>query len=210
MLKISVLIWSYMIRLNICENSEIKHKSLCSVKHQTLGGHLHYHAVAASFHHLMKILLYHIRFRSRICRRNYFVSDDRLDRTDQTNLVSCVFQNRLYHVCGRRLSFCSCNSDCFQLFCRVAEIGGRNKRHRIACIFYKNYRNIFRRFCLFLHNESFRSLFDHIGDKLMSVHNSAPDTDKHGAFLCLSGIVGNGSHLPLHISLQACIFQMFQ
>ena len=35
-IKILVLIRSDMIRFNICENSKIKHKSLCPVKHQSL------------------------------------------------------------------------------------------------------------------------------------------------------------------------------
>ena len=52
----------------------------------------------------------------------FWVSDDRLDRSDQPDLMSCLLQNRLDHISGRRLSFCTGNSHNLQLLCRIPKI----------------------------------------------------------------------------------------
>ena len=48
---------------------------------------------------------------------NARLTDDRLDRSDQTNLVTGIFKNRFDHIGGSGLALGTGNADGFQL-CR--------------------------------------------------------------------------------------------
>ena len=111
-----------MISSEIRKNTDLKRNPCCPVEHQSLRRHLHDHAVTSFFYHLCKILMDRIGLRCRIGCRDLFLSDDRLDRSDQSDLMSCLLQNRLDHISGRRLSLCTGNSHNLQLLCRIPKI----------------------------------------------------------------------------------------
>ena len=82
--KILVLIFSDMIRFKIGKHADIKHKSGYAVKHQRLGRDFHHNSIESRIYHFCKKLLYPIRFRCRICRRNTLRTNNRFDRADQS------------------------------------------------------------------------------------------------------------------------------
>ena len=184
-----------MIRLNICKDTEIKDKSLRSVKHQSLRRNFHNNTVTSSLYHLMEVFLDHIGFRSCILRRNHFITNDYLDSSDQTYFISGIFQNGFYHISSSRLSLSSCNTDCFKFLRRMAKICSGNKCHCISCIFHKN-----KYLCSFC---------DHIRNKFMTVHYRTSDTDKKRTFFDFSGVVNNILYFLVCTALKACIFQSF-
>ena len=205
-----MFIWSDMIRLNICKNTKIENKSLSSVKHQSLGGNFHNHTVTAGFCHLMEIFLNHIRLRCCVLCRNHFVTDDRFNGSDQSHFISGIFQNRFYHIRSGCFSFCSCDTDCFQFLCGMSEICGRNKRHRISCIFHKNDCHIFRCFHSFFHDQNLCSFCNYIRHKFMAIHHCTADTDKKRALFYFPGIINHIFYFLVCTALKTCIFQLFQ
>ena len=198
-----------MIWLNICKDTEIKDKSLRSVKHQSLRRNLHKNTVTSGLYHLMEVFLDHIGFRSCILRRNHFITNDCLDSSDQTYFISGIFQNGFYHISSSSLSLSSCNTDCFKFLRRMAKICSGNKCHCISCIFHKNNGYIFRCFYSFLYNQYLCSFCDHIRSKFMTVHYRTSDTDKKRTFFDFSGVVNNILYFLVCTALKSCIFQSF-
>ena len=109
LIKILVLIGSYMIRRKIRKNSQIKHKACSPVQHQSLRRDLHYHCLHTAVSHIAESFLNLDRLRRRIRRRDpYFPVPsliERLDRTDQTCPYARGFQDRPDHISRCRLSF---------------------------------------------------------------------------------------------------------
>ena len=97
-LKAGMLVGADVIRLDVCKNAEIEHKTLASVLHQRLGGYLHHHRVAALLHHPRKIGLEHIGFRRGVLRMDMSVSDDHLNGAHQPHLQPRIFQNGLHQI----------------------------------------------------------------------------------------------------------------
>ena len=108
--KILVLIWTDMVRLDIGKNTNIKLKTCCSVKHQTLRRNLHNHAVAACLYHFCKVFLNQIRLRCGIGRRNFLLADNGFNGSDKSCFMTGIFQNGLYKIGCGCFSFCSRNS----------------------------------------------------------------------------------------------------
>ena len=83
-----------------------------------------------------------------------FVSNDHFDGSHQSHFIAGIFQNGLYQIGGRCLTFGTRDTDDFQLFCRMAEPGRRNKCHGISGIRYFDHRHIhiLRQFHVFLHH----------------------------------------------------------
>ena len=202
-----MLIWPDMIRLNIGKNTKIKDKALCSVKHKSLGRNFHYHTVTACFNHIMEIFLNHIRFRCGIACRNHLITNDGLNSSDESHLISGIFKNGFYHIgcCGFPLG--SCNTNRLQFFCRMSEISGRNKCHGIAAVLHKDNRHICRSLNFLLHYQNFRTFCDHIRHKFMSVHNRPADADKKRTLFYLSGIIYNVFNFLVCASLNTGILQ---
>ena len=209
-IKILMLIRSDMVWLDICKNAEIKDKSLCSVKHQSLRRYFHNNSIAACFYHIMKIFLHHVGFRCCVSCRNMLLTDDRLNSSDQANLISCILKNRFHHVCCCCFSLGSCDSDSFQLPGRMSEPCCGNKCHCITCVLYLDHSYISRSFYRFLHDKSFGSFGNHIRYEFMSIYNSTSDTDKKASFIYFTGVINNRSYLLLCASLKTFVFKMFQ
>ena len=139
-----------------------------------------------------------------------FFSDNRLDSSDKTYLVSSILKDGFYHIGGCGFSFCSCDSDGFQFLCRMSEPCSGNKRHGITGILHLNYRYIRRSFYRFLHNKSSGSLCHNIRHKFMSVYYSAPDADKKASLFHFTGIINNRRNFLVCTSLKTFVFKMFQ
>ena len=88
-----MLIRTDVIRLNIGKNPDLERKSRRPLHHDGLGGHLHHHTGTAGICHFPEILLNQIRFRCGVHGRDFLLPDDRLDRSDQSHLIACIFQN---------------------------------------------------------------------------------------------------------------------
>ena len=209
-IKILMLVWSDMIWFNIGKDTIIKNKSLCTVKHQSLGRNFHNYTVTSCIYHFTKIFLHQIRFRSCVACRNGFFSNDRFDGSDQSNFVSCIFENGFYHICCGSFSFCSGNSNRFQFLRRMSKICSGNKGHRITGICNFDHSYIFRCFYLFFNNECFRTFLDHIRYKFVSIHNRTANADKQGIFFYFSGVIYNCRDFLFCAALTTDIFQTFQ
>ena len=134
LLKAGMLVGSDMIRFQIGEYPQIKHKPLGAVEHQPLGGHLHNHRIHARLHHLGKVLLQSIRFRRGIARVDVFPADDHLDGAHQAHLVTRIFQNGFHHVGGGGLPLGAGDADDPQFFRRISEICRGDKCHGIPSV----------------------------------------------------------------------------
>ena len=176
------------------------------MQHQPLWGNFHNHTITASFHHFVKILLNYIGFWCGIRSRYYLISDNCLNSTDQTNLVSGIFQNGFYHIGSSGFSLGSGNSDCFQLLCRMSKPGRWNKCHSISGVRHLDNRNIWRCRNLLFYYQNFSPFCCYIRDKFMSIYNSTSDTDKQRAVCYLSGIINNTSDFLLCAPLHAGVF----
>ena len=131
-----------MIGLNVGKNTIIKDKSLCAVHLEALRGRLHHYHLTARLFHFFKILLQIIRLGRRMRWRNHFLSDNCLDGSHQTDLISCSFQNILDKVRCRRLSLRACHTDDLHALCRIAKIVCREKRHRITGVLHLDHRDV--------------------------------------------------------------------
>ena len=194
----------------IGENADLKRNARRTVEHQALRRHFHNHAVASFFHHLRKILLDRIGLRRRICGRDPFLPDDRLDGADQAHFISHAVKDRLDHVCGRRFPLRPGDPDYFQFLRRISEISRRHQRQRIPRIFHPDHGHMFRRFHIPLHNDRRRAFFCHVGDIFMPVGHGAADADKDRSCLHFSRIVDQRRYFNLIASLSHLIFQALQ
>ena len=149
-----MLVGTDMIRFQIRENTVIEHKALRTVQHQRLRGYFHHNRIQSCLHHTGKILLQQIGFRGGIVGMDMFVSNDHFDGSHQSHFIAGIFQNGLYQIGGRCLTFGTRDTDDFQLFCRMAEPGRRNKCHGISGIRYFDHRHIhiLWQFHVFLHH----------------------------------------------------------
>ena len=102
---------SDMVGLNIRKNPDFKGNSRRTVHHQSLRRYLHHHTLASCLHHLMKILLYNPGLRRRIVCRNNIISDNGLDRANQSHFIAGIFQNGFHHIGSRRLPLRSGDAD---------------------------------------------------------------------------------------------------
>ena len=128
---------------------------------------------------------------SGIMGRLMLITNDCLYRTDKSRLVSAAFKHIAYHICCGCLAFCTCNSNCKQLFCRISEPRCRHKRICKTCVVRLNNRNILRYLCIrkmlhiiILTAYYYKSgtLADYIADICMSVAYST-----HYTYKCTSG-----------------------
>ena len=159
------------------------------MKHQRLGGNLHDHTVTSCVHHLSEIFLNHIRFRCGIDCRNGFLADNRLDGSNQSHMISGIFQNRFYHISGRRFSFGSGHTDGLQLSGRMSEISRGDTRQSIPGVRYLNHRDVLRHIYILFHHKGCRAFVCHFPGERMTVNNSTSNTYKQIFRLHLSGIV---------------------
>ena len=208
--KVLVLIRSDMVFPQIGENADLKGDPRRPVKHKPLGGNFHDHTVAASLHHLGKIILDGVGFRRGVAGRDRTVSDQGLDGADQPHLVSHFLQNRLHHISGGGLPLGPGNADHLQLLRRISVVSGRHQRQCIPGVFHLDQGQPFRRLHFPLHdhcNSAFFRRLPHIG---VPVGNRAFDTDKHAAFPYIPGIVVDLPDFYPGIPLNHLIFQTFQ
>ena len=70
-LKGSMFIRADMVWLQIGKNSNVKYKPADTVHFKPLGGNFHHARITARVDHPAKILLHEVRFRRRICRRDF-------------------------------------------------------------------------------------------------------------------------------------------
>ena len=157
----------------------------------------------------MEIFLNHIRFRCCIGCRDMFLSNNGFDRSDQANLISCIFKDRLHHVSGGCLTLGSRDSDRFQFLRRMSEPCCGNKRHGITGIFHLDHSYICRSFHRFFYDESFCTFCHNIRHEFMAVHNCASDADKKTSLFYFTGIIHNRRNFLVCISLKAFVFKMF-
>ena len=157
-----MFIWSDMVFTQVCKNTDFKWNSCCSVKHESLRRNFHNYRITPCIYHFSKILVNGKGFRCGILCRNHFITDNSFNGSDKTNLVTHTFQNRFHHVCCGCFSFCSCNSDNFQLICRISKICCRCECQCISGILYFNNRHMFRCLYFFFHNNCNGSFFDYI------------------------------------------------
>ena len=120
--KTCVFCRSDVIRFNVRENTNLKRNACRPVQHQSLRRYFHHNTVASCFYHPVKIRLHGVGLRGRIGRRDMLLSDDRLDRSDQSDFVSRTFQDGSDHIRGRGLAFCSGDTDHFHFFRRIIKI----------------------------------------------------------------------------------------
>ena len=66
--------------------------------------------------------------------RRMFISYNCLNSTYKTGLNSTCVKNILDHICCCCLAFCSCNSNCKKLFCRITKIVCRHNCKCKSCI----------------------------------------------------------------------------
>ena len=205
-----MLVRSDMIFSKVGENTNLKFNSRRTVQHQALGRHFHHNTVAAFFHHLCKILMDGKGFRSRIICRNRFITNQRLNGTNQSHLMADSFQNRFHHIGCGCLSLGSCNSNHFQFLCRISKISGWHQSQRISGIIYMDDRHSFRRLYRAFHNHGCCSFCRHIFHIRMSVWNRSADTDKDASRASFSGIVHQLRHFYIRAPLHHFIFQTLQ
>ena len=119
---IFMFIFPNMVFCKVCKNSIIKFKSTCSMKHQCLRRYFHNNIFQSCVRHLTERFLYDIRFWCCIDGWNSLISDDCLNRSDQSCLLSCMFEDYTDHIRCCCLSFGSCDTDRCQLFCWISKV----------------------------------------------------------------------------------------
>ena len=209
-LKTCMFCRSDVIRLDVCENTDFKWNTCRPVQHQPLRRHFHDNTVASSLCHFCEIRLNCVRFRSRIHCRNVFISNDRFNRADQTNLMTCPFQNGFDHIRRCGFSLCSGNTDHFHFFRRIIKICSRDQCHRIAAVCHFDDCHILRNFYFILHNQDFCPFGDHIGCVFVSVRNGSFDAEKQRSLFCFSGVIDKICHLDIYRAIYTFIFYSFQ
>lgn len=91
------------------------------MKHQCLRRYFHNNIFQSCVRHLTERFLYDIRFWCCIDGWNSLISDDCLNRSDQSCLLSCMFEDCTDHIRCCCLSFGSCDTDRCQLFCWISK-----------------------------------------------------------------------------------------
>ena len=195
--KILVFVGTDMVRCEIGKNTEIEQESLCPVQHKGLGGDLHDHRLHTRVRHVAECLLQKRGLRRRIVRRDLLVPVEDFDRTDEANLKSRSLQDRLDHVCGRRLSLGARHSDDLHLGSGISIICRRDISHRIAGILDADDHGILdrrlpfkvRQVQVLLHNERCRAVQKCLPCELMAVSHGADNAEEKAVFSDLAGIV---------------------
>ena len=211
-LEAGMLVGPDMIRLQIRENTVIKHKALSAVQHQCLRRHLHDYGVQSRLHHAGKILLQQIGFRCGIVGMDMFVPDDHFDGSHQTYFVAGIFQNGLYQIGRGGLALGACDTDDFQFLRRMAEPGCGNKCHGIAGIRHFDHRHIriFGKFHISLYYQHSGALCGHLCGKIMSVKICSVNTNEQASRNDFTGVIDHSRDLPLQASAYLFIFQFIQ
>ena len=204
--KIRMLVRADVVFSQIGENPDLKRNAGCPVQHQPLRGYFHHNRVTSGFHHLGKIFLDRVRFRRRICRRDMFLSDDRLDRSDQSYLASDLFEDRPDHIGCCRLPLCPGDPDDLQLICRIAEICRRHQSQCIPGVLHADHGHIPGHFHLFFHDQRRRALIRNFRRETMSVRYRAADTYKHTARLYFPRVIDQRCDRNILCSLYHFIF----
>ena len=208
--QILMLVWSDMIRLQIRKDTIVKHKAADSVQHQSLAGHLHDNTFTAGIHHLPEGFLHHIRLRCSIGRRDLFLSDDRLDRTDQTCLIAGMLKNGTYHIGRCCLSLGAGDTDRCQLSCRMSEKCCRGLCQCQSCILHTDHCHILCHIHVPLHNQHRAAVLCYLRRKIVSVSYRTTDADKNSSRCCFSGIIDQRRDFLLYISLYKLIVYILQ
>ena len=198
-----------MVRRNVCEQAVIEHDTADSVQHQRLGGDLHHAALAARFHHLMEIFLYHIGFRRRIGGREFLIPDDSTVCSNESGLLSGCFQNCLDHIACRSFSLCSGNSDGDQLFRRITESRGGKLCQRESSVLHPDHGHIRRYLHLFFYHKDLTARLQYVRNKLVGIPGAALDTHEYRIRSRLSRIIDHFIHVLVQISGNQIIFHAF-
>ena len=135
--KACMLIGPDMIRRQIGKDADLKWNTGSTMHHQSLGRYFHDADLAACLHHLCKIFLHKIGFRRSVAGRNMSITDNGLNGSDQSHLVSSMLQNSFYHKCSSGLSLGSCDSDHFQLLRRMIKIRCGQHGKRITAVLHQ-------------------------------------------------------------------------
>ena len=205
--KIFMLIFPDMVRLQICKDSEIKDKSLRPVQHQPLRGNLHHHRITARIRHHPKIFLHQIRLGRGVFRMNMRLPDNDFYGADQPHLSACLLQNGLHQIGGGRFAFRSRDADDLHPLCRMPEICRRDKGKRVADIRHTNHRHIrsLRQFYLMFCQQGRRPVAHRVRSELVTVRLCTRYADKQTAFDHLSGIINNIRYISFHRTAHALV-----
>ena len=200
-----------MVRLQIGKNTQIKHKSLGSVHHKSLGRNLHNHCITTGLNHLCKIFLQNIRLRCCVKRRDFLLTDNGFNGAHQTNLHTGIFQNGFHHIGGRSFAFGSCDTDDLHFIGRMIKISRRNKSHGIAGIFYFNYGYItaLRRLYILGYHKADSTFFNHFRCHRVTVKISAFNADKKCSRRYLTGIIAHCSNFSVYTAAYTLICKLF-
>ncbi len=137
--KIRMFVRSYMVRLYIGKNPDIKVNSECPVKHQPLAGNFHYNRIAPAVGYLPEHLLQSRRVRGCVGCRFVLLPYYRLDGSDKPYLPACLLKYWPDKVSCCCLALGPGNTDGYQLLCGIIVMCARNIRHRRPCGFNFNY-----------------------------------------------------------------------
>ena len=124
------------------------------------------------------------------------------DRTDDTDLLARMLQNRLYHVGGRRFTFGSGNADHRELFGGMTVLGSSGKC--FSCVFCGNHSCMFSAGSIHhdlggsnmvvINDQSRGALFQHLRNIFVGIAFCTGNADKDTAGGDFTGVIDDLRH----------------